>query len=206
VYLMHDRKGEVIYVGKARNLAHRVGSYFLRRSQRDAKTRELLAQLHSIELHRTGNELDALLLEQRLIRRYRPPINQQMEVHLRQASPVFSGNVAFLLPAYRKSRVALFLVSERRQFLRLELAPACVEATELAGRLREFARRDGRRQRGTPWQWQIAVRWFLQHRDEVSWIDLDGFDSVGTAAATVLRLAGDPEALHNRIVYVPQVS
>ncbi|MEO1079081.1 MAG: excinuclease ABC subunit UvrC [Pseudomonadota bacterium] len=74
VYQMYDGDGELLYVGKARNLRNRVGSYF-RNSGLDAKTVALVMRIRDIQVTVTSTEADALLLEQNLIKAHRPPYN-----------------------------------------------------------------------------------------------------------------------------------
>ncbi|MDR1316244.1 MAG: excinuclease ABC subunit UvrC [Spirochaetales bacterium] len=73
VYLMKDLQGAVIYVGKAKSLKNRVRSYFA--ANRDVKTRTLVRKIGSIEYIVTGNEYEALLLENTLIKKYTPRYN-----------------------------------------------------------------------------------------------------------------------------------
>ena len=77
VYLMRDRLHRVIYVGKARDLRRRVGQYFMpsRRMNADPKTRALLESIWDFEWHTVQNEPEALLLEGRLIKEFRPRYN-----------------------------------------------------------------------------------------------------------------------------------
>lgn len=74
VYLYRDANGTVIYVGKARVLKNRVRSYF-HSSDLNAKTRQLVSVIADIEYIVTGNELEALLLENNLIKKYKPKYN-----------------------------------------------------------------------------------------------------------------------------------
>ncbi len=74
VYRMFDGAGEVIYVGKARNLKNRVTSYF-RRGDTSPKTRALVAQIRRIEVTVTHTENEALLLEHNLIKQLKPRYN-----------------------------------------------------------------------------------------------------------------------------------
>jgi excinuclease ABC subunit C len=77
VYLMRDRLNRVIYVGKARDLRKRVGSYFMpsRNATADRKTRAMLDSVWDFETHTVKSEPEALLLEGRLIKEFRPRYN-----------------------------------------------------------------------------------------------------------------------------------
>src|SRR4029453_1144218 len=74
VYQMLDAATAVLYVGKARNLKSRVTSYF-RASGLSAKTMALVARIADIQITLTASETEALLLEQSLIKKIRPPYN-----------------------------------------------------------------------------------------------------------------------------------
>jgi excinuclease ABC subunit C len=77
VYLMRDRFNRVIYVGKARDLRKRVGSYFLpsKLAQADLKTRAMLEATWDFETHTVRSEAESVLLEGKLIKEYRPRYN-----------------------------------------------------------------------------------------------------------------------------------
>ena len=74
VYRMKNADGTIIYVGKAKNLKNRVSSYF-RTSHSDKKTESLVQQVDTVEFTIVNNERDALLLENNLIKQYRPRYN-----------------------------------------------------------------------------------------------------------------------------------
>jgi len=74
VYQMVGPEGQILYVGKARNLKNRVTSYF-RASGLQTKTMAMVAKIAHIEVTVTQSETEALLLEQSLIKQERPPYN-----------------------------------------------------------------------------------------------------------------------------------
>lgn len=77
VYVMRDRLNHVIYVGKARDLRKRVGSYFMpsRKMAADLKTRALIDTVWGLEYHVVRSEAEAVLFEGRLIKEFRPKYN-----------------------------------------------------------------------------------------------------------------------------------
>lgn len=75
VYLMRDAYGHVVYVGKAKNLRDRVGSYYSQPLGYTRKMDGLLEAMASIETVVVGSELEALLLEAQIIHRYQPRYN-----------------------------------------------------------------------------------------------------------------------------------
>jgi excinuclease ABC subunit C len=79
VYQMYDKDGQILYIGKAKVLRHRVRSYWHSSAQHSVKTRRLVAQVERIEWITTNSELEALLLENELIKRYKPPYNIRLK-------------------------------------------------------------------------------------------------------------------------------
>ncbi len=74
VYRMLNAKGQVIYVGKARDLRKRVSSYF-HRTHSDAKTSSMIELVRDVEVTVTNTEAEALILEYNLIKRHKPRFN-----------------------------------------------------------------------------------------------------------------------------------
>ncbi len=79
VYIMRDSSNRVIYVGKAKNLKKRISSYFRNPSNLDVKTAILVKKINSIEFSITLNELEALLLENTLIKKHQPRYNMRLK-------------------------------------------------------------------------------------------------------------------------------
>jgi len=79
VYLMKDAAGRVIYVGKAKNLRARAGSYFLKAAAEDRRTADLVAEIRDIDFLEADSEVDALLLESRLVKDVQPRFNSDLK-------------------------------------------------------------------------------------------------------------------------------
>lgn len=79
IYKYFDKSGTIIYVGKARSLKKRVNSYFTKGRSQDFKTRVLVDQIHSIQFVVTHNDMEALLLENNLIKEYQPKYNLMLK-------------------------------------------------------------------------------------------------------------------------------
>jgi len=75
VYFHKDKKGEIIYVGKAAVLKNRVRQYFQSSRDMDVKTRALVAEIHDTDWVETESEIDALFLESEMVKRYMPRFN-----------------------------------------------------------------------------------------------------------------------------------
>ncbi|MFZ4638748.1 MAG: excinuclease ABC subunit UvrC [Pirellulales bacterium] len=79
VYLMKDAAGRVIYVGKAKNLRARAGSYFLKAAAEDRRTADLVLEIRDIDYLDAESEVDALLMESRLVKDVQPRFNSDLK-------------------------------------------------------------------------------------------------------------------------------
>ena len=75
VYVMRDKNGNVIYVGKAKNLKNRVSSYFRKNSSHTLKVKTMVEKIYDLDYFVTLSELDALALESNLIKNHQPFFN-----------------------------------------------------------------------------------------------------------------------------------
>lgn len=101
-YLHRNLKGEIIYVGKARNLRNRVRSYFQVSREMDTKTLELVARIADFDFIATDTEAEALALESNLIKEHKPRFN----VFLRddKSYPHIKVTVQHIFPRIHKTR------------------------------------------------------------------------------------------------------
>jgi excinuclease ABC subunit C len=79
VYLMKDSAGRVIYVGKAKNLRSRAGSYFLKGAAEEPRTAHWVSEICDADFVQCESEVDALLMESRLIKDVQPKYNKELK-------------------------------------------------------------------------------------------------------------------------------
>ena len=84
-YIYKDLDGNIIYIGKAKNLVNRIRSYFSSPEQQSIKTKHLVSKIHEIEWIVVDNEVEALLLENNLIKKHRPKYNIDLKDNKRYA-------------------------------------------------------------------------------------------------------------------------
>ena len=75
VYRFYNKQGELIYVGKAKNIKKRISSYFSNAKQHNLKTRKMVAEIQTIEFTIVNSEYEALLLENNLVKGNQPRYN-----------------------------------------------------------------------------------------------------------------------------------
>ena len=79
VYLMKDRAGRVIYIGKAKNLRARACSYFLKAAAEERRTADLVKEIYDIDFIACDSEVDAVLAEARLVKDIQPKFNNDLK-------------------------------------------------------------------------------------------------------------------------------
>ncbi len=79
VYIMRDKGGKVVYVGKSRSLKNRVSQYFHESAHHNEKTKRMLLCVHSFDYILTDTEIEALSLENSLIKQYAPKYNIKLK-------------------------------------------------------------------------------------------------------------------------------
>lgn len=148
IYKMKAKNGDVIYVGKAKNLRVRVSSYFWNTADRLQKTKDLLNSLYTVEYELAGSELAAMLLEYRLIKQYQPKLNQQLEVRERATRYGNLKNFIAILPSSLEKSLELFFVKDGLPLQRYEILKNAVNFSEVERILDkmyyEFAGANGR--------------------------------------------------------------
>ncbi len=107
IYLMKDSNGQIIYIGKAKNLKNRVRSYF--NKNQNYKTQKLVEYISSIEFVLTDNESEAFLLESNMIKKHRPRFNIELKDQQRYTYLRISDEKFPRLLVSRRTRDGKFL-------------------------------------------------------------------------------------------------
>jgi hypothetical protein len=119
VYVMRDSVGKVVYVGKSVHLRDRVKTYFAKRSKRTDKTLRILDRIWTVEVEVVGSELEALILEARIIQAMQPEFNKQTEVHERDHLSSRTAPFLVLLPSADPDCIEIFCVRSDREIRRV---------------------------------------------------------------------------------------
>ena len=208
VYEMLDRRGGVLYVGKAANLARRLDAYFRHAWNPHPKLQALRRELADIAVHPAGSELEALLLEQRLITERRPRLNIQRELEVAEAPAAYGGHRAVILiePSVKNGHADLFLLGPEPPLWQCAanlsrwpsrtIQALCRAALDPAAAPRPASR--------TLHAWDAAAhtlawRYFRQHRARLRWAGLDE-----TALADPARLQAELRTLAARALAEPE--
>ncbi|MGI6431431.1 MAG: excinuclease ABC subunit UvrC [Synergistaceae bacterium] len=126
VYLMRDADGKIIYVGKAKSLKKRVSSYFRHSRFASPRLRKLVETISDISTIRTETEIEALILENRLIKLYQPFFNIDLKMNERYAYIKVTAEKfpRIVVTRHRQEDDGIYIgpfvrVSEVRELLRL---------------------------------------------------------------------------------------
>jgi hypothetical protein len=201
VYLMKNRSGEIIYVGKADNLRRRVRSYFTSRALKDAKTARIHGQLHSLELLTCATGVEALLLEMRMIRDFRPPVNFQTEIHEQPGRYGNTRNLLLLVPVGDNAEV--YLVKDGAFVARHSIPLGRPPSKKLSSRIRAvyFGTRRRTAAKRENWETEIVARWLAAHKRRLNYVDADESGDCASVLRRLTCLLMDPDRLARKVYY-----
>jgi predicted GIY-YIG superfamily endonuclease len=189
VYVMRDQQGQVIYVGKAVNLRQRVGSYFAKRAERPEKTKRILERIWSMEVETVGSELEALILESRLIALCQPMFNTQVVVHDRDVDLGALKNWLLILPSAEDGCVELFCVVQSGALLQLRVRQDLRDWDMAVGLLKERYFQNGVHEQtlSAPEKAEMAIvlGWVGLKKEALNVLDMDGLGTPDNALRIV---------------------
>jgi len=163
--------GELVYVGKSKNLNRRIGSYFREDGvKRSARTAKIVDAVHRIEYEPAGSDLEAVLREAEAIRNERPAANIQRQVHEREGRAKRLRSILILEPAASPFVLRAFLIRNGRMAGRVPIGPrgGGLKRVERILRDRFFETPAGPTSvSGHDLDVEVVVRWLSAHRDRV---------------------------------------
>ena len=122
-YRFYDDCGNLLYVGKSKNLQQRIGSYFREERQRTQRVQRLIDRAHRIEYEAVGSDLEAMLREAEQIRKDRPIANVQRRIHDRRGRAERLRAILILEPAAAPHVLRAFLIRDGRLIDRVPIGP-----------------------------------------------------------------------------------
>jgi len=122
-YRFYDDRGNLLYVGKSKNLQQRIGSYFREERQRAERVQRLIDRAHRIEYEAAGSDLEAMLREAEQIRTDQPTANVQRRIRSRRGRAERLRAILILEPAASPHVLRAFLIREGRLIDRVPIGP-----------------------------------------------------------------------------------
>jgi len=123
-YRFFDAAGNLLYVGKSKDLGTRIGSYFREGTARSQRVQRLLDSLYRIEYDSAGSDLEAMLREAAEIRAREPAANRQRKIHPRRGSRAGRLlSVLILEPAEPPATLRAYLIRDARLIERVAIGP-----------------------------------------------------------------------------------
>ncbi len=119
VYFFLDRKGEIIYIGKSKNLKRRVSSYFSRKEKEEEKLIKIQKLTYEINLKKTESEFEAILEEAYLIKKIKPAINIREEASLPPIEEPLNDNLVVFIPTEREKTIQIVLLNRNKGIILL---------------------------------------------------------------------------------------
>jgi hypothetical protein len=200
---MRDRAGTALYVGKSRNLKRRVSSYFTPRALNHPKTARMHERLYSIDVHRTDNEIEALLTEMRMIKELRPDINLQTEIHRRKGGHHQSGNLLLFVVDAEPKGVKIYFLHNGLFAGRHSASLGRPPSKRLREKLKSlfFTRGTSRKPKGKDWEKEIVFRWLAANRKRLNYLDLDEAGNFASVLERLRLYLCDPDKLARKVYY-----
>jgi len=196
VYVMSDREGKVLYVGKSSNLRRRLGEYFRNAAELPPKIAAIRSRIHKFECHVVGSELEALLLEQRLIAEKRPELNTQRRVA--EGAGIYQPPalpVAMICPSSRAGCAEIFIASCAGRAVQVRIRTRRAASRSLAGLLRKcLAGKADPPAAANFTDWgpagnEICCRYFGRFRNRLQWLELNPSLDIGVLASRLSDIA-----------------
>jgi hypothetical protein len=203
VYLMKNHTGSIIYVGKSRSLRRRVSSYFTPRALGDPKTARIHKHLYSVDAFTTGNEIEALLMEMRMIKDFRPPVNLQTEIRERQTPYPERRNLLLFSVDAGKNGVQIYFLRNGIFAGRLSSSLGRAPSKRLCAKIKSlfFVSPSDKKRREEDWEKEIIRRWFAANQKRLNYLDVDRAGDYDSVLKLLHQYLNDPDKLMHKVYY-----
>lgn len=192
VYAFKDVAGKHLYIGKANNLKRRLQSYWKESDESPDKLNRIRENAHDFVTHRCGSELESLIYESRLIRKYVPPLNKKVDIAERKGTFRPIDDCIVLLPHAEEGK-GMSVWFRKDQKIHLKPFDATFPADAVfTGELEEFffspVLKPG--PMDFPEQ-EISVRWIKRHADTLAILPVGRLANAGEIHAALKSLWAD---------------
>lgn len=201
VYVMKDRLGDVLYIGKSGNLRRRVQSYFHPTREEQPKAAALLGRLYTIDVVPLGSALEASLVEARMIRTLSPAVNLQLRVHEPPLPYLQERDLVIVCPSV-EARMELFLLRKGRLIEQLTIKPRQRKWKQRAEkRIQAIFFDDGPTAEIDPEDSFVVLNFLRAHGDRINFVEVAQYPSAGEIVRILENYFADPESLRDRVIF-----
>lgn len=203
VYFFIDENDKIFYVGKSRNLKARIRSYFINRFRPVEKNKKIAERIKKIEYELAGSELEALLLENRYIRQFRPELNVQVKIHGNESSKKKRKRLAIFLPDAMFIEVRMVLLDGSKRAIIIpvnrhnedEIASAQDKLAVF------FSGEDISNSESDRQQIQLIWRWYDLNKDKLTVLDVDDYSDLLQCAKMIPQIINDKSIFNQTIIF-----
>ena len=180
VYAFKDAKGDYLYIGKASNLRRRIMGYFRTSEESPGKLDLLRKEAHSMTIHHCGSELESLVYEYRLIRKYSPRLNKKIGINERKGAFEPLNDCIILLPHAEQDKGMSFWFRRNQKIALKPFYADFRDAESLRRDIEEFFFSHKLPPAPTDFpEQEIVYRWVKRHNEECVFVPVHRMADTG---------------------------
>jgi len=194
VYAFTLKTGDYLYIGKTSNLRRRITGYFRQTDESPEKLQRLRAESHTLTTHECGSELESLIYEYRLIRKYIPVLNSKIDINERKGAFKPINDCIILLPHAQEDKGMSFWFRRNQKIMLKPFAIDFQDSEALLGELETFFFSDKLPAQPTDFpEQEIAQRWIKAHQEELIIVPVFGMKDAKEILEAIKNSWGDVE-------------
>jgi hypothetical protein len=173
VYGFRNKDGDFIYIGKAKSLKRRLMSYFRDTDESPHKIEQLRNDSYSLITYQCGSELEALLYEYRLIRKYTPTLNSKIDIAEREGSYRPVKDCIILLPHDKDEMLMSFWIRENQKIMMKAIEFTNFNESVYCNEIEKYFFSEKLPKEVTDFpEIELATRWIKNHRDSLQIVEI----------------------------------